>query len=127
MASERRSYPRYPVQCPIEVTLPDDTGGSRAYIASVNNLSRTSIQIDCGADLITALLRQQKLPYMCHLKFVLPWHKSHKFNIDASVVTHRRLSQQQYVLVLLLRHNDTGQENLLDTQLSTQQKLIGLE
>ena len=126
MASERRSYPRYPVQCPVEVTLPEDAAGS-VYNSSASNLSRTSIQIECGADLIAALLRQQKLPYMCHLKFTLPWHKKHKFNIDASVVTHRRLSQQHYVLVLLLRHSDEEQETLLDKQLAVQQKTIGLD
>ena len=91
MASERRSYPRYPVQCPIAVTLPEDASGA-VYNASANNISRTSIQIECGAELITALLRQQKLPYMCQLKFLLPWYSSHTFIIDASVVTHRRLS-----------------------------------
>ena len=125
MASERRSYPRYPVQCAVAVTLPEDKA-STTYNTTASNLSRTSIQIECGADLIAALLRQQKLPYMCHLKFELPWH-SHKFAIDASVVTHRRLSQQHYVLVLLLRHNDEVQENLLDKQLAAQQKPIGLE
>lgn len=124
MASERRSFPRYPVTCPVEVTLPDDT--ATRYSVTSNSLSRTSIQIECSADMIAALLRQQKLPYMCHLKFVLPWHK-HKFTIDASVVTHRRLSQQQYVLVLLLRHGDEAQENLLEKLLNAQPTTIGLE
>ncbi len=125
MASERRSFPRYPVHCPVSVTLPEDASAT-VYDATVNNLSRTSIQIECSADLVAALLRQQKLPYMCHLQFKLPWHK-YTFRIDASVVTHRRLSQQQYVLVLLLRHNDAEQESLLDNQLAKQQKPIGLE
>lgn len=124
MASERRSFPRYPVTCPVEVTLPNDANAR--YGVTSNSLSRTSIQIECGADMIAALLRQQKLPYMCHLRFTLPWHK-HKFAIDASVVTHRRLSQQQYVLVLLLRHQDDAQENLLDKLLNAQPTAIGLE
>lgn len=124
MASERRSYPRYPVTCAVEVTLPDDPTAS--FQVRSNSISRTSIQIECNQDLITALLRQQGLPYRCHLKFALPWHK-HTFSIDASVVTHRRLSQQQYVLVLLLRHSDEAQELMLDKQLSVQQTTIGLE
>jgi hypothetical protein len=124
MASERRSFPRYPVHGPAKLTLPDDA--DTVYDVTTNNLSRTSIQIECSADLIAALLRQQKLPYMCHLEFKLPWYK-YTFRIDASVVTHRRLSQQQYVLVLLLRHNDAEQESLLDNQLGKQQKPIGLD
>lgn len=125
MASERRSYPRYPVQCPVEVTLPEDRTET-VHAANSSNLSRTSIQIECSSDLVAALLRQQKLPYACRLKFKLPWYK-HSFRLDAHVVTHRRLSQHQYVLVLVLRHADPEQESLLDNQLTRQQKPIGLE
>jgi hypothetical protein len=126
MGKERRSYPRYPVLCPVEVTVPEGTPGV-VYPAESGTLSRTSIQIACGADLVAALLKQQRLPHMCRLQFALPWHKKHTFRLDASVVTHRRLSQQQYVLVLLLRHNDSQQEHLLDSLLLRQQKPIGLE
>jgi hypothetical protein len=126
MASERRSFPRYPVQCPVTVTLPEDPTNT-VYQATANSLSRTSIQIGCDASLIAALLRQQRLPYMSHLEFVLPGPKKHTFNLDASVVTHRRLSQQEYVLVLLLRHFDAKQEELLDRLLIAQQKPIGLD
>jgi hypothetical protein len=126
MASERRSFPRYPVQCPVSVTLPEDETNT-VYKANANSLSRTSIQIECDATLIAALLRQTKLPYMSHLEFVLPGQKKHTFNIDASVVTHRRLSQQDYVLVLLFRHFDQNQEALLERLLAAQQKPIGLE
>jgi hypothetical protein len=125
MSAERRSFPRYPVKCPVLVTLPDDDTGT-VHDAEVNTLSRTSIQIECSAELIAALLRQTKLPYCCSLQFTLPWYK-HKFRLEASVVTHRRLSQQQYVLVLLLRHADLQQESLLENQLTRQQQPIGLD
>jgi hypothetical protein len=126
MAGERRSYPRYTVQCPVAVTLPEDSTNT-VHKAVANSLSRTSIQIECDAALIAALLRQQRLPYMSHLEFALPGPKKHTFNVDASVVTHRRLSQQEYVLVLLFRHFDQHQEALLDMLLAAQQKPIGLE
>jgi hypothetical protein len=64
---------------------------------------------------------------MSHLQFGLPWQSRHTFNIDASVVTHRRLSQNDYVLVLLFRHFDQKQEELLENLLAGQQKPIGLE
>ncbi|MGV3590892.1 MAG: hypothetical protein ACO1PZ_04330 [Gammaproteobacteria bacterium] len=124
MAAERRSYPRYPVQCLVTVTLPDDPNA--VFQVKSNSLSRTSIQIECNQDLVAALLRQQKLPYMCHLKFALPSHK-HSFALHASVVTHRRLSQQDYVLVLLLRHDNEAQESLLDRQLGAQSTTVGLD
>lgn len=126
MANERRSFPRYPVQFPVAVTLPEDATNT-VYRATANSLSCTSVQIECEASLITALLRQTKLPYMSHLEFVLPSQSRHTFNIDASVVTHRRLSQQEYVLVLLFRHFDPKQEGLLEKLLAAQQKPIGLE
>ena len=120
MARERRSYPRYPVSCPVEVTLPEaDSSEDRSAVhqAICNNLSRSSIQIECRAEMVAALLRQQKLPYACTLRFTLPWC-DHPFHIDAQVVTHRRMSQFQYVLVLLLRHADPAGEEQLEQQLA---------
>ncbi|HEY0963127.1 MAG TPA: hypothetical protein VGE69_12310 [Pseudomonadales bacterium] len=124
MASERRSFPRYLVQCPVIVTLPDDPNA--AFKVKANSLSRTSIQIECNQELITSLLRQQGLPYRCHLTFTLPWHEQN-FAVDATVVTHRRLSQQDYVLVLLLRHQDGAQEDLLEQLLGARPTTIGLD
>ena len=124
MSSERRSYPRYPVECAVDVILAEPCT-KPGYAASSANLSRTSMQIVCDADLVADLLRQQKLPYTCQLNFVLPWHE-HTFNIPAHVVTQRRLSKQQYVLVLLLRHADVTQEDLLNDLLARMQP-IGLD
>lgn len=123
MSRERRSYPRYPVDFAVSVLVPADPSAA-AHTAEASNLSRTSIQFSCQAELVTALLRQQSLPYTCELRFRLPWHK-HEFRLNAQVVTHRRLSQQQYVLVLLFRHDDEQQELLLDRLLASQQS-VGL-
>jgi hypothetical protein len=125
MSAERRSFPRYPVKSPVIVSLPEDETAT-IYECECNTLSRTSIQIECSSELIAALLQQTRLPYSCSLQFTLPWY-NHTFRVEASVVTHRRLSQQQYVLVLLLRHADLQQESLLENQLNKQQKPIGLD
>jgi hypothetical protein len=122
MSRERRSYPRYPVELSVLVEVPSERCTFRDATAS--NLSRTSIQFSCHADLVAALLQQQVLPYTCELRFRLPWHK-HEFKLKAQVVTHRRLSQQEYVLVLLFRHEDENQELLLDRLLASQQS-VGL-
>lgn len=125
MSRERRAYPRYPVDFPVQVTVPGEAGLSSEFPALAANLSRTSIQFSCHADLVAALLRQQTLPYTCELRFRLPWHK-HQFKLQAQVITHRRLSQQQYVLVLLLVHHNESQEELLDQLLGSQQG-VGLD
>lgn len=116
MATQRRSFPRYPISCEVEVRLPDGEG-DELFAARCNNLSRTSIQIECGPELVVALLQQQKLPYACQLGFALP-ADARRFSIPATVVTHRRLSQLQYVLVLILRHADLAQEERLDRALT---------
>lgn len=124
MSRERRSYPRYPVDFAVSVLVPTDPAAA-AHAAEASNLSRTSVQFSCQAELVAALLRQQALPYTCELRFRLPWH-AHEFSLKAQVVTHRRLSQQQYVLVLLFRHEDEAQELLLD-QLLGRQQAVGLD
>ena len=94
------------------------------HAASASNLSRTSMQINCQAEPVDALLRQQSPPCTCSLRFRLPRHAP-EFHMKAQVVSHRRLSRQQYVLVLLFRHEDEVQELLLD-QLLAQQQSVGL-
>jgi hypothetical protein len=123
MTIERRSFPRYPLSCPVLVALPNEEPGS-VYDARINNLSRTSIQIEGSADLVDALLAQTTAPACCSLQFSLPWYK-HTFRIDASVLSHRALPEQRFALVLLLRHGDAQQETLLENQLK-QQMPIGL-
>lgn len=118
MAVERRSFPRYPVTCAVEITLPDAREAG-TFAGTCINLSRTSIQLECSAELVVALLRQQRLPYSCQLAFALAGEKK-PFAINATVVTQRRLSQHQYVLVLLLRHGDDDQEERLDAALARQ-------
>lgn len=119
MSRERRSYPRFTVGFPVKVSLPD-AEDLHGFPAEASNLSRTSIQINCDAELLAALLKQAQLPYSCDLDFDLPWH-DHHFKITAQVVTHRRVSQFQYVLVLLLKHDDETQEELLEKLLNREQ------
>jgi hypothetical protein len=108
MAVERRSCPRYQLSCDVLVLLP--IGGN--HHAETTHLSRNSIQLVCNAELVIDLLKQQRLPYLCKLEFTLPWYRR-RFAIEAQLITQRRMSQQQYSLALLLRHQDQEQANLL--------------
>ena len=111
MSIERRSFPRFQADFSLSVSLPDDAD-ARVYSAQARTLSRTSLDFFCHADLVTSLLKQDKLPLSCSLMFKLPHHE-HVFRLKAEVLTHRRLSQYQYVLVVLFRHDDPQQEELL--------------
>ncbi len=102
MGIERRLHPRYPVSCDVKVLLPDESG---EFHAAATRLSRNSIQINCETGLFTALLKQQRLPYACRIEFRLPWYPQ-LFRMEASLGTHRRVSQQNSVFVLLLRDED---------------------
>lgn len=123
MTRERRSYPRYAVELETQVAVPV-AGEVQHFTAQATTLSRTSIQISCRSELLQALLQQAELPHVCDLCFRMAGHK-HVFRLAAQVVTHRRLSQQDYVLVLLFRHTDEAQELLLDRLLGSQHD-IGL-
>jgi hypothetical protein len=125
MTVERRAFPRYELTCPVLVSLPNEAPGS-VYDARINNMSRTSMQIEGSAELVVALLAQVIFPSCCSLQFTLPRY-THTFRIDASVLTYRRLSEERFVVVLLLRHADPRQESLLESQLNQRQTPIGVD
>jgi hypothetical protein len=113
MSRERRSWPRYPVEFPVQVWVPAHTRNAEAHVGTASNISRNSIQFSCDAELVTALLQQRTLPYTCELAFTLP-KQQREFKLVAQVVTHRRVSRHLYVLVLVLLHEDKQQEQELD-------------
>jgi hypothetical protein len=120
MSRERRSCPRYAVDIPVTV-LVENGPAAEPFAANALTLSRSSIEVRCSDEPLAALLRQQALPHTCTLRFELSWHR-HEFNLPAQLVTHRRLSQHQYVLVLLFRHDDKAEELLLDQLLDQLQE-----
>ena len=114
MSIEKRAYPRFHVKFPVNVQLPDDEDG-RLYPAEANTLARTSLEFTCHADLIHALLKQDRMPLTCRVRFKLP-QLGHLFDLDAQIFTHRRMSQHQYALVVVFRHDDQAQEELLGNE-----------
>lgn len=116
MSRERRAYPRYPVDFPLQVTVAgiDAAEAVTSYPAQATTLSRTSLEFSCNADLVAALLRQRQPPYACRVAFSL----GREFTLKALVITHRRQSQHRYVLVLLFVHEDADQEQALERALA---------
>lgn len=123
MSRERRAFPRYPVDFPVQVQVPDEGEQTRVldFPAGASTLSRTSLEIACSAELIVALLRQRQLPYACRVRFSIPG-SAMQFDVRGHVITHRRLSQHQYVLVLLFVHEDANQEQALERGLLSCQR-----
>lgn len=95
------------------------------FPAGASTLSRTSLEIGCSSELITALLRQRQLPYACRVSFAIPESPT-QFDLKGHVVTHRRLSQHQYMLVLLFIHDDAAQEEALEQALLSKHQ-VGLD
>ena len=110
MAAERRSCPRYPLDCIVMVAAPP----AGEFEAVAINISLVSMQIGCNAALVSALQKQPRLPYNCRLQFVL---EDCAFDVDAQLITWRRLSHEKYVLALRLRHADDSRQALLESRI----------
>lgn len=108
---ERRAFPRYPITFPVGVTLTGQEVNMRFDTECVD-VSRSSIQISCDNRLIEALLAQEDYPHTAKIDFGIPGDSS-PFNIFAQVVTHRRLSQNQFYLVLVFNEFHQGSDEQL--------------
>ena len=72
------------------------------------------VELACNDDLIQAILAKNTYPHECKIKFKIPGHPK-LFEVSSQVVTHRRLSQQNYQLVLLFTNmSKTTHEKLLN-------------
>lgn len=107
MSVERRASPRYPVNFTVQVR---PVGIEQDFSIAATMLSRTSMQATCEADLVTALVKQAQAPYVCALTFIT---EPHMPAIQAQVLTHRRVSQQHYVLVFLFKSVTAQQDEAL--------------
>ena len=119
--TERRISPRYLVSCAVQVAVTQD-GNTSVYPATSINLSRSSMQLACKPDLISAILRQPVLPHTCQLEFALPGY-AQQFRINAQVLTYRRVAQDALVLVVQFINMEAEQEALLVSALDTQEKI----
>jgi len=108
---ERRAYPRYSISFPVKFGL-NDTEQDRKYDSECVNISRSSIQISCDSQLVEALLASDEYPHTATLDFTIPEHKS-AFRVAGQVVSHRRLSQNHYYLVLVFIDFHKGSDEQL--------------
>ena len=111
---ERRAFPRFPITFPIKVGL-TGPNGKLQFNAECVELSRSSIQISCDSHLIEALLAQEEYPHMAKLDFKMPDRS--RFSVASQVVTHRRLAQNHYYLVLVYTEFHEGSDELLAGEL----------
>ncbi|MDG2091445.1 MAG: hypothetical protein P8J61_10200 [Gammaproteobacteria bacterium] len=67
------------------------------------NVSLRGIELSCDDGLIQAILAQKAYPHVCKIIFKLSGY-SKALEIKTQVVTHRRLSQHNYQLILLFNN-----------------------
>lgn len=116
MTAERRLSPRYPLIFPVEVHI-DSQNQPLDFKTSSVNLSISSIEICCDNALIDHLLAQDKYPHTCQLSFKIP-DQDNLFKLESQVVSHRRLSQNSYYLVLIFPDLSVEESGLLLEYLS---------
>lgn len=125
MPIDRRSYPRYPLEFPVDVEL-DAQNQQLEFKAESVNISKASIEINCDNHLIDKLRAQNKYPQTCKLIFKLPGQKD-IFKVESQVVTHRRISQNSYYLALVFPALKEEKRDLLEETLSVLQPDIDIQ
>lgn len=112
---ERRAFPRYPITFSVTVALsgPD---GEQKFDSECVDISRSSIQVSCDNELVEALLAQDEYPHTAKLAFSIPGD-SEPYAVQSQVVTHRRLAQNHYYLVLVFNDFSEGSDGRLEEDL----------
>lgn len=108
---DRRSFPRYPITFPVTASLAGPEG-NLGYPSECVNISRSSIEVSCDSRLVEALLAQEDYPHIALLDFSMPGDRS-VFSVQGQVVTHRRLAQNHYYLVMVFNEFYKGSDDLL--------------
>lgn len=108
---ERLAFPRYPIIFPVKFGL-NGAEDNLKYESECVDISRSSIQISCDSELVEALLASDEYPHTATLDFMISKDKS-TFRIAGQVVTHRRLSQNNYYLVLVFLDFHEGSDEQL--------------
>ena len=108
---ERRAFPRYPITFPVKFGL-NGAEDNLKYESECVDISRSSIQISCDSELVEALLASDEYSHTATLDFMIPEDKS-TFRVAGHVVTHRRLSQNNYYLVLMFLDFREGSDEQL--------------
>ena len=108
---ERRAFPRYPITFPVTVSLagPD---GNISFDTQCANISRSSIEVSCDSRLVEAIMAQDDYPHTAQLAFSMPEDRQ-VYKIGGQVVTHRRLAQSHYYLVLVFNEFHSGSDEQL--------------
>ena len=107
---EKRTFPRYPITFPVKVGI-DGPEKKHKFNTQCVDISRSSVQISCDSAMVEALLAQENYPHMVDLDFSIP--DGSVFSIFSQVVTHRRLAQNQYYLVLVFNEFHKGADEQL--------------
>lgn len=106
MQSDRRLFPRYDLVFPVEVHL-DPQQEKQIFSTESCNISQKSIEVSCDEQIINTLVAQKSYPHTGRLSFELP-NNQYPFDIAAQVVSHRRLSQHQFLLAFIFTEEENS-------------------
>lgn len=111
--SERRIVPRCDIDTEVKILI-NSRNRDQEFTGRSINISLQALALSCDDALIQAILAQNTYPHECEVEFCLAG-ETKPFRIKTQVVTHRRLSQLQYQLILRFGSlNKSVQEKLLD-------------
>lgn len=114
---ERRVLPRCPIDTGVDVAI-NSQGAEMQFLTNSTNISLRGIELSCDDALIQAILAQKTYPHVCKISFKLPGYAK-DFEIQTQVVTHRRLSQHNYQLILLFTSLSKALEEKLLNELAS--------
>jgi c-di-GMP-binding flagellar brake protein YcgR len=116
-AIERRVLPRCSIDTSVDLLI-NSQGTEMQFQTKSSNISLRGIELACNDELIQAILAQKTYPHLCKISFKLPGYEK-AFEIHTQVVTHRRLSQHNYQLVLLFINMSKAVEGKLLNELAS--------
>lgn len=121
MMTERRLHPRYFLNFPLVVQV-ESRGELKVFESESVNLSKSAIEIRGDGAMVAAFMAQSAYPHFCELGFRLPGH-GEEMVMECQLITHRRLSQHCYQLVLQFSEFVSGNAELLAQHLEGMQQL----
>lgn len=99
MNSERRAQPRYVVNFPVQMRLPE---AEPVFDGVALNVSRNALEIECDTVALKSLQAQSRYPQSCDVEFRLPGRED-DICLPCHLLRFRRLSQHRFRIVLGFR------------------------
>jgi hypothetical protein len=120
MYSDKRFYPRYDVNLPVELFFTREKGGDLINCSEgikAVHLAINAIELLCTKNVMDELLRQKRRPVISGLHLN---NANNDLAVDnCRLLRHRRLSQNQYCLAFIFPELDSQQQHNLQNVITS--------